>query len=170
LFLDLKHLYTMAKSLRAKSKVAARRKKRTDSHYAVADAERMARVHANLTGKGKAQEGGKAAAEDKEDEAEEEAVEGGMAVDGEDAPGALPRSVLVARSSADDISPRPDHSLLTRARTAPAKKISTSGARDTRREQWRESKGLPIRPKSKGLNNQGGAAAKRKAGRPGRRR
>lgn len=78
----------MAKSLRSKSKVAARRKKRTDSHYAVADAERMARVHANLTGKSKTQKTEREGKEDAGAESED-AVEGGMAVDEEAEPGEL---------------------------------------------------------------------------------
>lgn len=50
------------------------------------------------------------------------------------------------------------------------KKISTHGSRNSRREQWRASKGLNPRPKSRGMNRQGGAAAKQRAGRPHRRR
>lgn len=42
----------MAKSLRNKQKVAARRQKRTDSHYAVRESERLGRISANLMGKG----------------------------------------------------------------------------------------------------------------------
>ncbi|KAI9001231.1 hypothetical protein BD414DRAFT_404405 [Trametes punicea] len=51
-----------------------------------------------------------------------------------------------------------------------AKRISTHGPRNSRREQWRLSKGLPARPKAKGVNRQGGPAARRKAGRSHRRR
>ncbi len=50
------------------------------------------------------------------------------------------------------------------------KKISTSAPRDTRREQWRLAKGMAARPKGKGLNKQGTAGARTKAGRPKRRR
>ena len=50
------------------------------------------------------------------------------------------------------------------------KRISTHGPRNSRREQWRASKGLPARPKSRGMNRQGGVAAKRKSGRSHRRR
>ncbi|KAL7282143.1 hypothetical protein ACG7TL_003612 [Trametes sanguinea] len=50
------------------------------------------------------------------------------------------------------------------------KRISTHGPRNSRREQWRASKGLPPRPKAKGMNRQGGVAARRKAGRSHRRR
>ena len=50
------------------------------------------------------------------------------------------------------------------------KKISTHGPRGSRREEWRKSKGLSARPKSRGMNRQGGIAAKSKPGRPHRRR
>ncbi|TFK56074.1 hypothetical protein OE88DRAFT_1652665 [Heliocybe sulcata] len=51
-----------------------------------------------------------------------------------------------------------------------SQKISTHGPRNSRREQWRLSKGLPARPQAKGMNRQGGVAARRKAGRSHRRR
>ncbi|ESK97489.1 hypothetical protein Moror_17668 [Moniliophthora roreri MCA 2997] len=51
-----------------------------------------------------------------------------------------------------------------------SKRISTHGPRGSRREEWRLSKGLSARPKSKGMNRQGGVAARRKAGRSKRRR
>lgn len=51
-----------------------------------------------------------------------------------------------------------------------SKKISTHGPRGSRREQWRESKGMTARPQRKGTNRQGGLAARRKAGRSHRRR
>ena len=54
--------------------------------------------------------------------------------------------------------------------TEGAKRISTHGPRGSRREQWRLSKGMPARPQAKGMNRQGGIAAKRKAGRSHRRR
>lgn len=50
------------------------------------------------------------------------------------------------------------------------KKISTHGPRNSRREQWRLSKGMTPRPKSRGMNRQGGVAAKQRAGRAHRRR
>ncbi|PBK72818.1 hypothetical protein ARMSODRAFT_880721 [Armillaria solidipes] len=49
-------------------------------------------------------------------------------------------------------------------------RVSTHGRRGSRREEWRASKGLPTRPKSKGMNRQGGIAAVRKPGRSKRRR
>ncbi|KAI0723341.1 hypothetical protein C8Q76DRAFT_794296 [Earliella scabrosa] len=51
-----------------------------------------------------------------------------------------------------------------------SQRISTHGPRGSRREQWRLSKGLPARPKSRGMNRQGLVAAKRKSGRSHRRR
>lgn len=67
---------TMAKSIRSKAKRKARIIKRTDSHYAVADAERVQRLHSRLTGGEKV---------DKESEEEEMKVEDGedVAEDGE---------------------------------------------------------------------------------------
>ena len=47
---------------------------------------------------------------------------------------------------------------------------STHGRRGSRREEWRKLKGMPIRPSAKGMNRQGGVAARRKAGRAKRRR
>lgn len=48
--------------------------------------------------------------------------------------------------------------------------VSTHGPRGARREEWRKSKGLEPIPKRRGMNRQGGLAARRKAGRPSRRR
>jgi hypothetical protein len=47
---------------------------------------------------------------------------------------------------------------------------STHGPRGSRREEWRKSKGMPIRPAVKGVNRQGDVVARRKAGRAKRRR
>ncbi len=49
-------------------------------------------------------------------------------------------------------------------------KVSTHGSRGSRREEWRKSKGLSVHPSRKGMNRQGGLAARRKAGRSKRRR
>jgi hypothetical protein len=51
----------MAKSLRSKVKNAARRKRRTQTHYAVAGAERVQRISDKLLGKGKEKADGDAA-------------------------------------------------------------------------------------------------------------
>ncbi|KAF9028467.1 hypothetical protein BDZ89DRAFT_1066114 [Hymenopellis radicata] len=53
---------------------------------------------------------------------------------------------------------------------AQSKRISTHGPRGSRREEWRLSKGLSAKPKSKGMNRQGMVAAARKSGRSKRRR
>lgn len=50
-----------------------------------------------------------------------------------------------------------------------SKRVSTHGPRNSRRDEWRRSKGLPPK-KSIGMNKQGGIAAKRRAGRSHRRR
>lgn len=54
--------------------------------------------------------------------------------------------------------------------TKEATRISTHGPRGSRREDWRRSRGLDPIPKRNGMNRQGGLAARRKAGRPSRRR
>jgi len=51
-----------------------------------------------------------------------------------------------------------------------SKRISTHGARNSRREEWRKSKGMVARPARSGMNRQGGVAARRKGGRSSRRR
>jgi hypothetical protein len=51
-----------------------------------------------------------------------------------------------------------------------SQRISTHGPRGSRNEEWRKSKGMAPRPKARGMNRQGGIAAKRKAGRSSRRR
>ena len=48
--------------------------------------------------------------------------------------------------------------------------VSTHGPRGSRREEWRKSRGLVPIPKRQGMNRQGGLAARRKGGRPSRRR
>jgi len=49
-------------------------------------------------------------------------------------------------------------------------RISTHGPRHSRREEWRRSKGMVARPNREVMNRQGGLAARRKAGKPKRRR
>ena len=55
-------------------------------------------------------------------------------------------------------------------RTSKSTKINTHGPRNSRREQWRMSKGMSARPERKGMNRQGSVSARRNAGRPKRRR
>ncbi|KAJ7228854.1 hypothetical protein GGX14DRAFT_615490 [Mycena pura] len=63
-----------------------------------------------------------------------------------------------------------DDDLLDSMQVDSSKKISTHGPRGSRREQWRTSKGMTARPTPKGMNREGGTAARRKAGRSKRRR
>jgi hypothetical protein len=133
----------MAKSLRSKAKLAARRKRRTETHYAVAGAARVERISAKLLGKSKAA--------DKDEDEEDEKAESGDAEMEEGIFFVLLRRWTCAHGSAP-------------------KKVSTSAPRDTRRESWRLSKGMSARPKNKGQNGLGQAAGRRKAGRPKRRR
>ena len=62
----------MAKSMRSKVKRKARIIKRTDSHYAVVDAERVQRLHERLTGKGNAAEEGQDEMKDGQDGADDD--------------------------------------------------------------------------------------------------
>jgi hypothetical protein len=58
----------MAKSLRSKTKLAARRRKANMSHYAVADAERTARISARIVAKAGVKEDAEGDAEMEGDE------------------------------------------------------------------------------------------------------
>lgn len=65
----------------------------------------------------------------------------------------------------------PFSSLFCLQLTAPPNKISTSGPRLSRRQEWRISKGMPARSnRPSTLNKQGTPQARRKAGRSHRRR
>ncbi|KAL5527310.1 hypothetical protein ACEPAG_6101 [Sanghuangporus baumii] len=72
----------------------------------------------------------------------------------------------------EEDTPVPDSMQLDNSSVVPTseKKVSTHGLRMSRRAEWRMSKGLPPRPKSRGMNRQGGIRAKSKAGRAHRRR
>ncbi|KAG2158878.1 uncharacterized protein EDB93DRAFT_429111 [Suillus bovinus] len=54
--------------------------------------------------------------------------------------------------------------------TTKPSRISTHGSRNSRREEWRKSKGMTPVPKSTRMNRQGLPAARRRSGRPSRRR
>ncbi|KAK0206313.1 hypothetical protein DFS33DRAFT_1313892 [Desarmillaria ectypa] len=135
----------MAKSLRSKTKREFRSKKREDGIYAATEAARLHRLNAKL-----------------------------MAVisDGDvplgDAEGEVEDST-VPQDTQDNDTP-PQESMEVDTPGTGATRISTHGRRGSRREEWRASKGLPVRPKSKGMNRQGGIAAVRKPGRSKRRR
>ncbi|KIO12749.1 hypothetical protein M404DRAFT_12893 [Pisolithus tinctorius Marx 270] len=132
----------MAKSLRSKVKRAFRTKKRTEGVYAATDAARLNRLNAKLAGVISKQH-----------------KEGNEVDDG------LETSKLDGQDTMDlDGSER--------AQTNPeaSNHVSTHGPRGSRREEWRKSKGMDPVPKRKGMNRQGGLAARRRAGRPSRRR
>jgi len=51
-----------------------------------------------------------------------------------------------------------------------SERMSTHGLRGSRKEEWRKSKSMAPRSARRGMNRQGGVAARQKAGRPNRRR
>ncbi|KAI5826772.1 hypothetical protein K523DRAFT_248280 [Schizophyllum commune Tattone D] len=132
----------MAKSLRSKVKRSFRNKKREDSVYAATEAARLERLNAKLRNTIATDADGDVAIADEEDRRKDDlpGANGSMDVDG---------------------APK---------QTSSSKRVSTHGPRGSRREEWRLSKGMPARPKSKGLNRQGGIAARVRPGRPKRRR
>ncbi|EIN10677.1 hypothetical protein PUNSTDRAFT_64970 [Punctularia strigosozonata HHB-11173 SS5] len=131
----------MGKSIRSKVKRTWRSKKREDGVYAATEAARLERLNAKLVAKVA--------------EPVVEPLDGdGDAMEDVDEAG---ESMPVDSSSA-------------KAQASEPTKISTHGPRGSRREEWRKSKGLPPRPKSRGMNRQGTVAAGRKAGRSHRRR
>ena len=158
----------MAKSLRAKGKMADRRRKRESGFYAATEAARLERLSARLLGKNTSKGtdenhalGDLGAVEVDKGNGETvgvEDVEGdAMMHEGEipdDHPMCFPSKWVCSLSGEEKV----------------VRKISTSAPRDTRREQWRLSKGMTARPKGKGLNRQGKATGRSKAGRPKRRR
>ncbi|KAK7470876.1 hypothetical protein VKT23_002292 [Stygiomarasmius scandens] len=140
----------MAKSLRSKVKRDFRSKKREAGVYAATEAARLARLNAKLlstVSKDKKEFAGKGAEVDENEmPVEENSAETSNNADD---------SMQLDQSPVDDEK---------------STRISTHGPRGSRREQWRLSKGLSARPASKGMNRQGGIAARRKAGRSKRRR
>ncbi|KAI9466753.1 hypothetical protein BJY52DRAFT_1201178 [Lactarius psammicola] len=147
----------MAKSTRSKVKRAFRAKKRTEGVYAAAEAARLQRLNAKLralttTG---VDDGGQETGNPKEEGEGEEGGGGLAAADGDDAE-------MVSSTLIEGV----DGSAAQKFKG----KASTHGPRGSRREQWRISKGMTPRPKSKGMNRQGSIAARYKSGRPQRRR
>ncbi|KAK1228913.1 hypothetical protein PQX77_008071 [Marasmius sp. AFHP31] len=137
----------MAKSLRSKVKRDFRSKKREAGVYAAAHAARLERLHTKLAAN---------AARDVEGDVPAKDAEGGEEdMPADDAPQTVAEGEESMQMDTSDNS---------------TKRISTHGPRGSRREEWRLSKGLSARPKSKGMNRQGGVAARRKAGRSKRRR
>ncbi|KAH9894301.1 hypothetical protein C8Q73DRAFT_695210 [Cubamyces lactineus] len=149
----------MGKSLRSKVKRQFRAKKRTEGIYAATEAARLHRLHMKL----------KSLTTTEPEEGDEEVVEEGeegaqMETDG----GAAPADGQPSSASNADGADAMD--LDSGAGPSTSKRISTHGPRNSRREEWRRSKGLPARPKPKGMNRQGLVAARRKSGRSHRRR
>ncbi|KAH8088112.1 hypothetical protein HD553DRAFT_307391 [Filobasidium floriforme] len=135
----------MGKSLRNKAQTKSRRLKRSESWYGQHDTDRIQRLSDRLLKRKVEQDGpeGVKPEEVKKNEDGDEIVIEDEAIKVED----------------EDMD----------ATTTP-KKISTSGDRMSRREEWRVSKGMPIRGERKGKNRQGGEKARRRSGRPARRR
>ncbi|KAI9067602.1 hypothetical protein FKP32DRAFT_1563227 [Trametes sanguinea] len=138
----------MAKSLRSKAKRHFRAKKREEGIYAATEAARLHRLHMKLK-----------SLTTTEPEEDDEGAEEGAQMETEG--GAAPSADAMDLDSSAGPSTSADSS---------TKRISTHGPRNSRREQWRASKGLPPRPKAKGMNRQRTVAARRKAGRSHRRR
>lgn len=117
----------MAKSIRSKAKMASRARKRNMSHYAATEAARTQRLSNKLLGKDKKADGD-------DEEVKEEQVEG------EDAEMKGKLSYLwlftILRIYADQSWSLEE-----------PKKISTSGYRGSRKEQWRTARGMSARPK-----------------------
>ncbi|KLO15643.1 hypothetical protein SCHPADRAFT_902158 [Schizopora paradoxa] len=136
----------MAKSLRSKVKRHYRGKKREEGVYAAHDAARLQRLSSKLT---------KIRGTDKK-----ELIE---VVDGDEEKEEMEEDVSLDKSESEVMQVEGES-------TAEPKKVSTHGRTPSRREEWRIAKGKAAKPKSKGMNRQGGLAGKRKPGRSHRRR
>ncbi|KAH9050065.1 hypothetical protein EDB84DRAFT_1450766 [Lactarius hengduanensis] len=142
----------MAKSTRSKVKRAFRAKKRTEGVYAATEAARLQRLNAKLRALTAAvvdKDDGQETGNSKEEEREDVPAAG----DGDDAEMVSPTAIEGVEAAQKFKG-----------------KVSTHGPRGSRREQWRVSKGMAPRAKSKGMNRQGATAARYKSGRPQRRR
>lgn len=143
----------MAKSLRSKVKRAFRAKKRTEGVYAATEAARLNRLNTILAGISKQRKEGSVAGDDPKT----------LELDshgGDPAGCAMPREDTMDLEESEEAQACPEIS----------NRVSTHGSRGSRREDWRKSKGMDPVPKRKGMNRQGGLAARRRAGRPSRRR
>ncbi|KAJ3723214.1 hypothetical protein F5878DRAFT_623853 [Lentinula raphanica] len=141
----------MAKSLRSKVKRDFRSKKREAGVYAAAEAARLHRLNARLSAVVSKDKDGDDILRDDSAGAGDEPVSGPSDIS----------NVVEDSMQLDDV-PKTESFSSTR--------ISTHGPRGSRREEWRLSKGLSAQPSRKGMNRQGGIAARRKAGRSKRRR
>ncbi|KAG2118958.1 uncharacterized protein F5147DRAFT_193479 [Suillus discolor] len=131
----------MAKSTRSKVKRSFRAKKRDEGVYAATEAARLQRLNSKLMAK-----------IDHGDEELAEPVDDDTAQDDSTAP-----DTMELDDSAKSSTTKPSH-------------VSTHGARNSRREEWRKSKGMTPVPKVTRMNRQGLPAARRRSGRPSRRR
>jgi len=136
----------MAKSMRSKVKRSFRSKKRETGVYAATEAARLHRLNSKLVAVATRDKDGDEPVKDVEDE-----ILGGEAV-------------------AEVTRPADQMDLGEGTAAKASQRISTHGPRGSRNEEWRKSKGMSSRPKSRGMNRQGGIAATRKAGRSSRRR
>ncbi|KAL1702619.1 hypothetical protein EV121DRAFT_261833 [Schizophyllum commune] len=155
----------MAKSLRSKVKRSFRNKKREDSVYAATEAARLERLNAKLRNTIATDADGDVAIADEEDRRKDDLPADGTpgGDDGERIAGGRGEDGDAGADGSMDVDGAPKQ-------TSSSKRVSTHGPRGSRREEWRLSKGMPARPKSKGLNRQGGIAARVRPGRPKRRR
>ncbi|KAH8106236.1 hypothetical protein BXZ70DRAFT_426096 [Cristinia sonorae] len=148
----------MAKSTRSKVKRHFRAKKREEGVYAATEAARLHRLSMKLkvlttTDK----DGDVEVTEDAEGDDEREEEEGAG-------------KEQTAGKSGDADAMELDGAQPGASSSSSIKRISTSGPRNSGREQWRLAHGLTAKPKIKGMNRQGGIAARRRAGRSHRRR
>ncbi|CAL1702310.1 unnamed protein product [Somion occarium] len=144
----------MAKSTRSKVKRHFRAKKREEGVYAATEAARLNRLHQKLK---------MLTTRDKDGDVEVEDVSNFADEEGE------PQNNPTQQVHAEGSGERADAMDLDLGPSDSSKRISTHGPRDSRRESWRLAKGLPTKV-IRGMNRQGGIAAKRKAGRSQRRR
>ncbi|GBE79265.1 hypothetical protein SCP_0204630 [Sparassis crispa] len=148
----------MAKSARSKIKRHFRAKKRTEGIYAAVEAARLNRLALKLKAISTADDEGERMQQDPAQ------AQGGGEGEGE-------WEDMPDDQQADDAAAGPDAMALdSGSSTDAAKLISTHGPRGSRHEEWRASKGMAPRSQSRGINRQGGVKARRKAGRPQRRR
>ncbi|KAI6130464.1 hypothetical protein EDD16DRAFT_1700956 [Pisolithus croceorrhizus] len=178
----------MAKSLRSKVKRAFRAKKRIEGVYAATEAARLNRLNAILAGISKQRKEGSVVGDDPKTPE----VDGQGSFTGHpifvvlfelwihnphtsclEAPSLMCSSLpgdLTRRAIPHEDSMDLEGSEEAQAHPETSNRVSTHGSRGSRREEWRKSKGMDPVPKRKGMNRQGGLAARRRAGRPSRRR
>ncbi|KAH9951798.1 hypothetical protein B0H21DRAFT_717619 [Amylocystis lapponica] len=144
----------MAKSTRSKVKRHFRAKKREEGVYAAAEAARLNRLHTKLRAK-------LLAAPAQEPDEDVMVAEGDAGAE---------THIRDDGTAAEDAGDAMDLDAGAAGTSDLTKRISTHGPRGSRREEWRAAKGLTPRAPSKGMNRQGGIAARRKAGRSLRRR